>query len=371
MFALLTERALGQRGAITIPGIQFLKRGIDVDIEKTLRYYRTYPTMVLNDHLLVTILNSIQIRLDLPYNEFVDRVYDQSQQLSAAMKLTSPIWRGGVRTKSTFYNNTVLEIITTLSYDIDLDVAVKEWLNLQPVKVCRHPFTDLSMAIPNGKYPYPSDKGVAVVNVDIPMLALMYRRWYEEESKVKDGSDAMPTVTSFISMFVLPNMLFTHFDLAVFNRMDYIQRRIQPDAFRRVHPFVLIDYTRFMDAWIKELLKVLVDSTLDIPMTMVQTPLFFHRDLFRLFKLPDYVQTRQIDWAILVAKIPLIRFLLNLDDAAGGRWNKHLKNLLMIDLRDLYSDKIYFNGLPASLKEEVYRTLVRGIHQTQDTKGSP
>ena len=370
MFKLLSQRTLGQRGAISIPGIQFIQRGIDSDLEKTLRYYRTYPTAVLSDHLLVTILNAIQLHFELPYNEFVDRVYDESQQLSMAMKLTSPTWRGGVRSKSTFYNDSVMEIITTLTYDINIKAAVEFWLDLQPVKVYRHPFTDLSMAIPNGKYPFRTDNGVAVINVDIPMLALMYRRWYEEEKKVV-GNDVIPTPKSFIAMFVLPNMLFTHFDLAVFNRMDYIQRRITPDPMKRVHPFVLIDYTRFVDAWIKELLKILADSTLSIPMMLIQTPLFFHKDLFMLFKLPDYPQTRQIDWAILVSKINLIRFLLDTDDEIGGRWNKDIKNLLMIDLRDLYSDKIFFDVLPKALKEEVYKTLVRGMQQVKDTRGNP
>ncbi len=371
MFSLLTQQALGQRGAIAIPGIQFLKRGIEADIEKTLRYYRTYPTMVLSDHLLVTILNAIQLHFELPYNEFVDRVYDESQQLSMAMKLTSPIWRGGVRSKSTFYNDDVTEIVTTLTYDMDLKTAVDEWYNLQPVKVYRHPFTDLSMAIPNGKYPYPVHQGVAVINIDITMLALMYRRWYEEEGKVKESNDAMPTPRSFVAMFVLPNMLFSHFDLAVFNRMDTIQRRSFPDAMRRVHPFVLIDYSRFMDAWIKDVLKVLNDSTLSIPMMLTQTPLFFHKDLFMLFRLPDYPQTRQIDWALLVSKIHLIRFLLDTDDRIGGRWNKDIKNLMMIDLRDLYSDKIFFDVLPKFLKDEVYETLMRGIKQTQSIGGNP
>ncbi len=370
MFSLLTQRSLGQRGAISIPGIQFLKRGIDTDLEHTLKYYNTYPTVVPSDHLLVTILNALQLHFELPYDEFVDRVYDESQQLSMAMRLTSPIWRGGICAKSTFYNSTVMEIVTTLPYEMNIKAAVEYWYELQPVKVYRHPFTDLSMGIPNGKYLYKADNGVAVINVDMPMLALMYRCWYEAELKVKKSLDAIPTIKSFIAMFVLPNMLYTHFDLAIFNRMDAIQNRAMTDPFKRVHPFVLVDYTRFVDAWIKEVLKVFYSSTLSIPMMLTQFPLFFHKDLFTLFRLPDYPQTRQIDWAILVSKINLISFLLDVDDRIGGRWNKDIKNLLVMDLRDLYSDKIMFSTLPESIKTQVYKTLVRGMRQIS-TKESP
>lgn len=326
------------------------RRGLSRNTERVLQYYRNNPTIVKSNHFLVKLIQSIAIPHGLNTERYYDNVENISTHLAMAMKMTSSTYKGSLF-NSVFYPGSN-EIIISRTNEINLEVAVKNWRQLVPVKVIRHPISDLGLALPDGTQDV-SETGLAVIMVDIPLLALQYRAFCQHEEYTKGSDGAQLTVMQFVRMYVIPNMLVSHVDYVIFNRLDKLSRNEQPAKYIRQHPFVLIDYSQEVDDVLLRAIDLVSNQVNTFSKTIQTVPAVFNENQAYLAFLPEMAQTRQVLWALILAKLPLILFLFNISKGGPSNVNQDEVNAIVSTILINNVESVFRVQLTGDLFKEV------------------
>lgn len=336
MHTLFNERVSSDRGQNLFPEFTYVKRGMLQERDKVITFYRNQVFNVESSHLLVRLIQSMQLQTYDNYQRFVDTAKDQSARVSMSLRLTSPIYLGGLRSESIFYGPNVKEVLMATEEDFDVEAGAVEWRDLKPIRVLSHPFADIAMPLLKGHYPS-TQKGITVIAINIPMLMLQYRRWVEEV-KYNSGDIASRTIMQFVAMYPIPNMLYSHLDVAIFNRLAVIQRKETPVDIRNPHPFAVVDYSQRLDHILTGMTKSLENRAFTFDQILKNIPMLSAIDLFEVMVLPRGPKTRQVVWARILARLPLVKFLLRINADSDSYQNQYYMTRIAIGLREMKSD---------------------------------
>lgn len=350
MHTLFDSIPTTSRGTVSVPEFLYVKGGMSRDLAEVMQYYHERVKAVTNNHLLVRLIRSMNVSMKRDYMSFLDAVEDRALDLSRTLGLTSPVNSGEVHTPGVFYGEGVDEIIVSVSEDFDPHDYASRWRELQPIKVLRHPFTDITHPVLKGEYDY-KEEGIAVIAIDIPKLMFQYRCWWDEEKGI-DG-EAERTTNQFIAMYPIPNMMPTHLDVAIFNRMHAMLLGEPVADFEKVHPFYVTDYTKKLDSIIEKTLALLVRKRLTFDDIMLSVRLVSSHNLFEAAILPKVAKTRQVKWALVMARLPLIKFLLKLNEEADNYSNKFYLTRIKVSLKEIRSDRTLTRVLPRKMMDEI------------------
>lgn len=321
-------------------GWNTVRRGLETNLRKIVGFYRNNVMSVQSNHFLVKLIQSIVIPLNLPPDRYYDNVDNIAMNLSMALGMTSTIFNGRIH-RNVFYGNDSPEIIVASNESFDPFMAAAHWENLAPVRVLRHPVSDLNCALPTGK-PSTPEYGFATIVVNIPMLALMWRCFFLEQlkNKVKVDRDGTLGEQHFVHMYVLPNMLYSHFDYALFNRyLNYSIGKPLPKATRK-HSFSIPDYTSHLDPVIETVLENLKTSKRDFTGVLRNVPTILDRTMDDVMGLPDVAQTRQIVWAMYLTRVPALEFMLDASGQEHGSRNQVQLNMVKRIATNLHSNSV-------------------------------
>lgn len=335
----------------------YVKRGLQANVGQVVRYYRGNPQAVRSDHLLVKIIQSIGVSTSLDYERYCAIVEDVSLDLAMVLKLTSALFKGQVF-DGVFYGPGSQEIIIAHTDSFDLDKAKKDWQNVTPVRVLRHAKSDLNLNLPDGRR-NTSESGIAVIAINIPLLMSQYYAfrqayWIDETQPQShdDYSDMM-----FVHMYVIPNMLFSHVDQALFNRLHNLsQGKNEPISVRR-HPFALIDYTPKVNAVYREVLGNLSGQEKNLVGILQSVPVATRDNLEQAMMIPDVAPTRQVMWALAVARLPMLDFVLSQTHYTPATKNQsEVNNLNRMFERWRYG-RIFEGTMPHDMQADVIRDI--------------
>lgn len=345
-------------GKESIPAFDYIKTQVSKELDKVVNYYRTNPTFVKNEHLLVQILLNVTVSMDREDEEYLYRTAMLTNRLGNQFSLTSATAYGRVRSPGLFYGSKCDEIILVHETPFDLEDAINNWEDLQPVTVLRHPFTDMSFQRGRGSYITKEQGGISVVAINIPMLCIQYREWVK--SNTADGGLTKP-LTQFVSMYPITNMLYTHTDISMFNRLSNIYQRESSASFIRAHSLYINDFTVPLDAALKMLVRVLGRKVL-LWEAMVENIECIHSTSLReAMSLPDVVPTRQVKWALIVARLPLIHFLVMVNPKSNATKNALLVRRLKSTLRAIRVDRILDGALPRRILMDIDSAIINDI----------
>ena len=240
MQTLLNLYSKGEYGVLRSPNWPYVRDGLKRNLSTVIRYYRRNPTAVKAQHFLVRLLQSITVPHSLTADRYYANVDAASLNISMSLKMTSAIFKGEVH-RGVFYGGDNPEILIASDESFDPIKAERNWHNLCPVTVLQHFRSDLGLNLLDGT-DTSAESGTAVVKINITMLAMQYRCFRLEQTALAEGTDYTPlTVQQFVRMYVIPNMLFSHLDVAVFNRMVKLKKGLPLGKSEKTHPFFLAD----------------------------------------------------------------------------------------------------------------------------------
>lgn len=286
----------------------YLKPNLKRNVDAIINYYRNSSYAVKSQHFLIRLLLS----LTTPKSQEIERYYSNvdSTCLNIAMTLgmTSSISKGSLF-KGIFYGQNNKEILIADNSEFDPIEADNNWEELEPIRVIRHPRSDLTFNIPNGINTGIED-GICVIIINIPMLAIQYRAFRNKENKNAFSTGANErSIMQFIHMYPLTNMVRSHADVAIFNRASKLFTGEPLGVSKLKHSFYLIDYSDQLDEFLIDTLCSLEETTKNLNDTLRSIPVITKKDLTELFTLPDVAVTRQLLWAYTIACLPALVFL--------------------------------------------------------------
>lgn len=341
LFNLMPDVSLG---VMKNPQWSYIKDGLRKNLGMIIRYYRRNPTAVKSSHFLVRLLQSITV----PQSQVLERYYANVDamvmNLSMALGMTSSIFKGKIF-KGIFYGPESHEILIAHNTYFDPFIAHREWKNLCPVKVLRHPISDLGLAIPDGRQTG-TESGVAIISINVTMLAVMYRAFRLNEMVVSEESESQRSIMQFIRMYVLPNMLFSHLDVVLFNRIDNLQKGAPMGEATVKHPFYMTDYSKQINQVHKEILEWLNKADHNFTGILRSVPAVVKNDMDEVMVLPEMAPTKQVIWALLISRLPVLSFMFRTAANEPGTRNRSEVNRTLRYFERYKSDKLLESMLP-------------------------
>ena len=361
-----TGSTVGQ-GILKDPNWLYVRDGLYRNLSNVINFNRTNPTAVKSNHFLVRLLQSIAVPQSQNTERYYINVDTMALNLSMNLKMTSPIFKGEVH-KGVFYGDGSTEILIAHNEEFDPVKATKNWENQIPVKVLRHPFSDLGLIVPDG-IKSSTDEGLSVIAINIPLLAIMYRAFRINENSLSTQmseddvayTESERSIMMFLKMYVLPNMLPSHLDQAIFNRIHYLEIGAPLGDCIRKHSFYQVDYSARMLYIHNNILNMLHRVDKDFTGVLRSIPAVANISMFESMALPDIVETRQVLPAIFMARLNVLSFLFRIAKNGASAKNQSLVNEIrrtvryyghMGQLKTLLPYDIYFDT-----KEEINSIL--------------
>ena len=333
-------------GVVRYAEWNYIREGLLRNLDTVKNYYKSRVFTVKSNHFLARIINSINVPHSLNIERFYDNVDSKADTFSMAMKMTSSIYKGSLFT-GVFYGASNTEILISNSESFNPYWVHENWRNVSAVKPLLHPRSDLDMLLPNGK-DTGSETGLAVISINIPMLAVQYRAFAMDQLN-KNSGDSLLTVGHFIHMYVLPNMLDAHLDIVLFNRLNNLSLGAPLGESKRKHPFAMPNFDQKVNNVHDQILHDFKSRKMEYEMILRTVPVARFNTLDQVMQLPDIVQTRQVIWALIIARLDTIDFMIRSGGKDSLTINRASINYLVKFFRMINLDKTLQSYLPYGL----------------------
>lgn len=289
-------------------------------IKPTLQYFRhRAPYFVRHQHIVNRLLMTLQTPQELPIERYASVVADDSIHVCGFLKITTPLQKGMVF-KGGFFSQTDSEIYIAANDYFDAEAVHNNWKSVTPIVPLIHPKTDLSLPILNGQ-DYGEEKGLSVILVSPAMLAVQYRAFKQAAEASQTDAD----MTCFLSRYVVPNMMVSTFELAMLNRLinrfyGFPVADLKQETYHMVRP----DETAlaYADKLIDQVLENITKCKNRFEVILHHIPNIRKTDAMGLLKMPDIMPTRQVDWALHLARLKYYSFLIDVANSQPGRPNQ-------------------------------------------------
>lgn len=310
MFELFKSYPSSNTAGVFPANWDYVKRHTLENIQHAKEYYRNSTVAAKSSNLLVNILYSLGISVRSNLDKYYYDAIDRTMPLSMALRMTSAVNKGQ-RLPSVFYGNNVDEVLIATDEEFNYNDAYANWREIEAVRVLTHPFTSMETPGPFAE-PYNAEFGIAVIEVNIPKLAVQYLAFLNSQ---KDQADTFgPQV--FVTRYVWPNLLLSHFDHVWFNRIHTAVNgeRIRENIYPRT-PFTQMDLSSQLSA-AQAATKTSIEklSRPSFENILKTIPAFGADDLYAALILPDVFPTVQVTWALDLARLKHLNFLIR----AGG-----------------------------------------------------
>ncbi len=330
---------------------KYVRSGLQRNIAQAVLYYRSKNFSVKSNHILARFLNSSGTSIEGDIVDFYNRQIQNGIRSSSIFKMTSSVNRGDIFYGDFFGAGSKEILIACDDYQNPLDLEAN-WRDIEAVKFLDHPKSDTSILLANGKA-YSAETGYSVISVNIPALLVQYRCWLKEQKTNNDLGKPTFSTSVFIHKYVLPNMLNSQLDVAIFNRLNNHLLGAPMGVPMYRHAFVLVDFNDRADKILKDVIKKFNRTDRDIHTMMREVPLIHCENLLELSELPSNAPTRQLVWAEVIARIKLINFLLEANPSGGHKQSRQELNYIKKVL-DLFESSGGLEQIPD-------RVLVRDI----------
>lgn len=340
-------------GVVKYAQWNYVREGLLRNLQTIQSYYYSRVFSVKSNHFLSRLVNNINVSHKHQLERYYDIVDAKANAIAAIMKMTSSLQRGALF-NGVFYGQGCTEVIMVDSSSFDPFEAYKNWKIQQAVKVVMHPRSDLTMLLPNGKTTG-TETGLAVISVNIPLLAIQFRAFAAEQMKInEEGENGLQTVSHFIHRFVLPNMMSTHLDYAIFNRIRNLVNGTSMGESLKQHPFVLIDLTNQVNKVHVQLVEDMVGKTLEYKSVLATIPAVTKPTMEEVLVIPENASTRQVLWAEVLSRIDALQVIIKLAGEQSVGKNIMFLNLFAREFRQYQQDKAIFNYLPKDIYSDTF-----------------
>ena len=335
MYTLFNEETSPYTGDINISILNFVKGNLSRELNKLVSYYRETVYAVHTNHFLTRIMNQIPVSLKENLDYYYLKTLDRSTDISMSLKFTSPIHRGKVF-DGVIYGEGTKEIFIIVNEDLD-NYRDIHWKELKPLRVLTHPRTSIFFD-PIRNKPFESEVGVSVFTLDISMLMIRYRKWISDpESFNRELSDR--SMMQFIAMCVLPNLLYSHLDVAIFNRLNQWRYGLAPNEDVPRFPIAILNYSNQIDKVLIELNDKLNRHKKEFEGVLRNIPSVSFENYLSVIRVPPMAITRNNKWALVLSRLPTLQFLFKHSSELNIERNLTERNEILRQLREMKNDR--------------------------------
>lgn len=357
MYNLFNEDTSPYTGDINISILNFVKSNLTRELIKLVMYYRENVHAVQSNHFLTRIMNQLPVspqeNLDYYYLKTLDRGLD----ISMSLKFTSPIYRGKVF-DGMIYGKGTKEIYVVVNEDLE-NYRNEDWRDLKPIRVLSHPRSSIFFD-PIKNEPFESEIGVAVFTLDIPMLMIQYRKWIADPNAYnREISDR--SMMQFIAMCVLPNILFSHLNVAIFNRLNQWRFGMAPNEAVPRFPIGIINYTNQLDKVLLELIDKLNRNKKEFEGILRNIPSIREPNYLSVIRIPPMAITRNNKWALTLSRLPTMQFLFKHSAELNIQRNMTERNEVLRQLREMKYDRTIEQMISKEFYDEVMDIIDKDI----------
>lgn len=263
-----------------------------------------------SSHLLMKLLSALTTEFRGDLLTYIERVTTDCERICGTLGITSSYSRGRIHTEGHFYDGCP-EIITFVRSERWMWMDLwRDWRSLSAIEVLEHPITDLTIFEPGVmnaiKIPTPD---VAVVNIDIPLLACQWRLW--------KASNPYETNEHFITSVLLPGMMKSHLDLVMFNKM-VVKCGLREDCNIRSNLlFGQTSVNSHADDIIDDAYSKIAAKRMSANQILSSIPVLYYYNALDAGEFPNTTPTHQILWAILTQKETRAALVLAFGELAG------------------------------------------------------
>ena len=313
MFDLFHIPQTGERSLVTAGPWHTARTALQENTNKVVAYYQMYPQVISSSHFLIKLIYAMNISKSIPIDRFYNYCKQYTYSVSQTMGLTSAISKGRLL-DGVFYGPGSTEVIIANDEYFDLELSHQNWKTLRPVRVLHHSKSDINMNIPDGRYSS-SEQGIAVLTLNVPMLMTQYYHFTKEQDALEKTGAPRKTVMQFVYSYALTNMVYSHLDYAIFNRLCKIAAgEATGQAFLR-HSFAMVNTSLYVDNALRVVNKFLNDNgTMRSYQKFINIPSVHCENFAEVLELPKTAPTIQIYWALILSRIKCLSFLLTTYD---------------------------------------------------------
>ncbi len=260
-----------------------------------------------NKNILMRILQSIDVDFGGDMVEFINKSHDKGMDLSRTIGMTSNYGTGKLF-NGTFYHNCDEIFIAGRNEEFVWTDLWYNWRNVTPVVVLDHPITEMTYFMPGVTneariYGGHEDR-LAIFFVDI---ALLYVQW-----NLYRGSRKDPSMEHYITEIVYPNMMKSHMDIVMLNRVLYKLDIIDQCTVKSNLPFKQTPMDYEMDRIVNIVLKNYLGRRMNVEQYIAAIPGIFKEDVLKSIHDPSLMPTIQSMWATLATKMKRVALGLHM-----------------------------------------------------------
>ena len=206
---------------------------------------------------------------------------------------------------------------------------------------------------------YGIEQGPSVILLDLPLLACQYRLWRERELRLRP--DFPETTRMFVASYVLPNMLPSLQDVALLNQFLNLHAGIPLSEALDPHPFYLNTRMDKMTEGVVDMLATYKNRRVEFTEFLSAIDGIHRKNLREIVALPSMPFTRQVIWALVIARLPVIQFMLDWYTETGLRYDRQEINEIRRTVQRLRSDHTLNALVSPELREQINDDMEYGI----------
>ena len=357
MYQLLRESPLHIGGGLTFPEYRRIRDGLRLSIERIKHYRRMNPRYLPGNHLLIRLLESIPSSNKMDDVTYNSKIADNALLWTQTFKLTSALSKGQVWRPGPFLGKQVTEVIIANIDTWDVEEGMANWEELKPIRYLYHPMCTLKLPVADSQFAS-TEAGVAVITINVPMLACQYKAWRRVYGEVDESPR---TIGQFLQAYPLPNMLDSQIDIAVLNRLIGRFFKTVPNGEPFRHPFYLTDWSTEIDAVLDKFLSQVGPKRWDFDTLVSHIPTVCSENLHHTLKLPEMAFTTQLQWAVMLSRLSLAAFLVQFNRATENDRNQRYLDYIRRWLQYVDGNNAMRVAMPIDLFEDASILIDYGI----------
>ena len=266
-----------------------------------------------NKNILIRLLESITEEFTGDLVEYMGRLNRIGTDVSRTIGMTSSYSTGKLFDGITYPGCKEIYILGRNHRYMWTDIWYN-WRNIPSVSVIDHPITEMTYFMPGATNTETvSNGGLSVFFVDV---SLLYVQW-----NMFRGANNNPTMEQFITEIVYPNMMKSHMDIVMLNRVMLKLGLIEECTIKSNLPFKQIPLDQEIDRIVDIVIKNISGRRFpDVEMYLRAIPCIFGNNILESVVDPGLMPTTQSMWANLSSKVKRVSLLLEMgshQDYAG------------------------------------------------------
>lgn len=352
MFELFTSN-YHPRGNVSIPPtFELVKRNATIEMHRVKQYYTDRVFSIANQHILNRVMMTAMAPLNYPIEKFLDVINARADYIAKTFRFTNEISAGQEQRKSFYSSATTEYILINNSYISPFD-SHEEVYDTACIRVVTHPCNVVSMRPPDSS-DYANLNGLVVIELDIVKMMVQYRRFaLTRMARNKEGEDLNISTFRFITTRLLPQLIESHVQWCWLNRI-MARHYGDPDHINVIKPaMVTLDYTNQLNKVADSIILRLKNSKMMYYDMLRNIPGMFGGNMLSVLKLADITTTRQVWWLMVLSRLRVIRFLVDVGGSNAIRTNRTYINNMQVALKRLLNGSIPDGVMPADLEMDM------------------